>query len=152
MRESRIRESVFADLEIDVDLRAVVELADRLGIALVAVVLSVDLVVDGREAGEAIRAFLADNVGLHGVGAGVGEIYDRADYGIIPQIKDFAVEQAALGFVFVVGKSVGDRNREQERAGDESGLPDNRSARYASLISLSPYYGAIDLIHSGSLA
>src|ERR1700678_4796149 len=65
--------SAGADAQVDVDLGAVVELADRFGIALVAVELGVDFVVHGAgECGEAIGAVLADDVGLNRARAGVG--------------------------------------------------------------------------------
>jgi len=47
------------DLEVDVDLGAVVELADGLGVALVIVELGVDFVVHVRKAGEAVGAVLS---------------------------------------------------------------------------------------------
>src|ERR1700683_3588306 len=143
--------SVSLNLQINVNLCAIVELADGLGVAFLAVVLSIDLIVDRGESGEAICALLADNVGLHGVGAGVGEVDDRADYGIILLIEHLAVEKAALRFVFVVGKSVGHSNREQKRAGDEDGFLACRMTE-VSLICLSRQCGELDLIHSGSSA
>jgi hypothetical protein len=119
--------SVSLNLQINVDLSPIVELTDGLSIALFAVVLSIDLVIHRGEAGKAIRALLTDDVGLHGVGAGVGEVDDRADYGIILLIEDFAIKEATLGFVFVVGESVSHRNREQERSGDERGVRARRT-------------------------
>src|SRR5208282_3998053 len=65
--------------QVDVDLVAVVEMADGLGIALLAIELGVDLVVDvGRELGEMIGPVGPYNVTLDRLGARVGKV----DHGI----------------------------------------------------------------------
>ena len=78
------------DLEIDVDLWPVVELAHRFCIALAAVNLSVDLVVHVGEPWETVGPVLADDVGLDGVSARIGEIDDGADDRIILLVQHLA--------------------------------------------------------------
>jgi len=56
-----------------------------------------------------------------------------------------------LRFVFVVGKSVSQSDREEKRANDEGGFLARRM-REESLIFLSRQLGELDLIHSGSSA
>jgi len=51
-------------------------LADRLGIALMIVVLRVNFVIHVGKPRKPVRAVLPDNVRLNGVGAGVGEVND----------------------------------------------------------------------------
>jgi len=84
------------DFKDQVDLGAVVELAYRFGVALVVVELRVDFVVDGAgERGEAVRAVLADDVGLDGARARVGHIDDGVGKGIVVTIEDLAEQQLA---------------------------------------------------------
>lgn len=94
-----------ADFEVDVDLRAVVELADGFSVALVAFELGVDFVVDVGEAREAVGAVIANDVGFYGVRARVGEVDDGAGNGIVVIVKNLAVEKAALLLVFLIRRS-----------------------------------------------
>ena len=95
-----IESSVGVDLEDHVDLGSIVELAYRFGVALVAVELRVDFVVDGTgERREAIGAILTDDVGLDGARARVGHIDDSVGKGIIATIEDLAEQQLADRFL-----------------------------------------------------
>jgi hypothetical protein len=110
------------DLEVDVNLGSVVELADRPGVTLVVVVLRVDFVVDGGESWKTVGAVLSHDVGFHGMGARVGEVHDGTDDGIILRIEDFAGEQPALLLVFFIERTAGHGNQKDERANEERGV------------------------------
>lgn len=94
------------DLQVNVNLRSFVELADGFGLALVPVVLRIDFVIYRGEAGETVGAFLADDVRLHRVSAGIGQVDDGAGDRIILLIKHFTEQQAPLLFFFLVGHGV----------------------------------------------
>jgi hypothetical protein len=96
------RGSASVNTEIEVDLGAIVELADGLGLALMTFVLGVDLVVNGvGECGEAVAAILADDVGFYGAGARIGQINDGVGNGIVMRVEDFAKQQAAGRLVLI---------------------------------------------------
>src|SRR5215813_12008341 len=68
------------NLQVDIDLLAVIELAHGLGVALAAIKLSINFVVDvGGKRWESIGAIAAYDVGLHGTSARVREIYHGID-------------------------------------------------------------------------
>jgi hypothetical protein len=90
------------NLQVNVDLGAVVELADGLGIALMAFVLGVDLVVDGAgKGGEAIGAIGSDDVAFDGAGAAVGEVNDGVGERVILQVEDLTEKKAAGRFILL---------------------------------------------------
>src|SRR5271157_5632482 len=89
--------------QIEVDLGAIVELADGLDVAFAAFVLGVDLVVDGGgKGGETVGAIRPHDIGLNRTSAGVGQINDGVRNGVIPLVEDFAEEQAPGGFLLLV--------------------------------------------------
>src|SRR5579863_9860646 len=84
------------NLEVEVNLGPVIELADGLGFAFPPFVLGVNLIVDrGGKRGKAVGAVDTDDIGFYRAGAGVGEVDDGIGQGIILRIKYFAEEQAA---------------------------------------------------------
>ena len=126
------------DLQIKVDLGAVVKLADGLSVAFAIVELSIDLIVDGGEAGKTISAVLPDDIGLYRVGAGIGEIDDGIDHRVILLIEYFAEEQTALLPVLLIrGGGDGNGYHEKESGGNESGIAESTSGSHASLNSSS---------------
>src|ERR1700758_5218412 len=89
----RATPSLGVNAKIDVYLLAGVELADGLGVTLVAIKLGVDFIVDiGREGGDVIGAVLRRDIGFYGAGAGVGEVNDGRRQGIVLTINDSAGE------------------------------------------------------------
>ena len=109
------------DLQVEVDLGTVVELADGFGIALTALELSVDLVVDGGgEGGKAIGAVRADDVGFHGASASVGDVNDGVGKRIVLRVEHFAEEQAADRLLFLVRRGAGERTKDGQQAQQES--------------------------------
>src|SRR5258708_18896714 len=134
----RAQASLGMDLQINVDLGAVVELADGFSVAFTIVELSIDLIVDGGEAGKTISAVLPDDIGLYRVGAGIGEIDDGIDHRVILLIEYFAEEQTALLPVLLVrGGGSRDGHYEKERNGNESGIAESTSGSHARLNSSS---------------
>src|SRR5258708_32580322 len=124
--------SLCVDLEIDVYLGPVVELTDRLGVALAVIMLSVNLVIHSGQAREAVGAILADDVGLHRMSARIGEVNDGPHHGIILLVEHFAVEQAALLLIFLVGGSMSHhRQHHKNRTGDQWGLLESTSGNHA---------------------
>lgn len=79
------------DLQDQVNLGAVVELADGLGIAFVVLELGVHLIVDSRsERGEAIAPVFTYNIRLHRASPGVRNINYRIGEGIIVVIQNLS--------------------------------------------------------------
>jgi hypothetical protein len=131
------------DLEIDIDLWAVIELADRFGVAFVAVELGVNLVIDRGETGKTVSAVFADDVGFYGVGTGVGEIHDRVGDRIVMLIEDFAVEQAAL-LLILVGSGVGSEGKNKKKCGSSDEETQHSAAHDIHCTSGAPRAKALD--------
>src|SRR5215469_5731963 len=112
------------DLKVEIDLGAFVELADRLGVALVAVVLGVHLVIDyGGQGGKTILAVGSNNVGLDGASASIGHVNDSVFQGIVLRVQHLAVEQPADGFLFLIGSGTGEcAQNKQESAHKQNSL------------------------------
>src|SRR5213083_902085 len=109
------RGSVGVDFEVNIDLGAVVELADGLGIALLALVLGIDFVVHRRgERRKAVGAVYSDNIGLNGPSAGIGDVDDGVGKRVVLRIEHFAEEQTADGLLFLVGRSSANRAERKE--------------------------------------
>src|SRR5579872_4223147 len=105
------------DSQIDVNLGAIVELADRFRIAFVAVELGVDLVVGGGKAGKAVGAFVPDDIGFYSVRAQVGKVDDRVEDRIVLLIENLAQKKPALGFFFLVGSGKGGKRNDKQQGG-----------------------------------
>src|ERR1700758_4046963 len=89
----KVREAESAGIyfQVHVDLGAVVELADRLGIAAMALVLGINFVIDGgRESRETVGAIGADDIGFHRASAGIGEIDNGVGKRVIPRVEHLA--------------------------------------------------------------
>ena len=106
------------DFQVHVDLGAVVELANPFGIALFAVILGIDFVIDGRgEGGKTVRTVFADDVSFHGSSSCVGDIDDGVGYGIVLLVENFSKKQASGGFLFLIcqrrARDQSDRDKHQ---------------------------------------
>ena len=112
------------DSEVEVDLGAIVELADGLGVALMAVVLGVDLVVDGGgESGKAVGAIPAHDVGFHSTGSRIGDVDNGVRKRVVLRVENLAVEQAANGLLFLIGQCSGSgAESEHEETAERDGL------------------------------
>src|SRR5215469_10381963 len=99
--------SLQIDPEHDIDLLTIVELAHRLGIALVPLVLGVNLVIHvGGELGELIGAVRADDVAGDRVSTGIGKVDDRVDDRVVLFIENLTGEHApGRGLVPGVGRN-----------------------------------------------
>ena len=100
--------STNVNLQVEVDLRAVIELADGFGLAFVAFILSVYLVVNSRGEGrKTVGAVRTDNVGLHGAIPRIRDVDDGVGHGVVLRIENLAKEEAAYGFFFFVREGPG---------------------------------------------
>src|SRR5271163_3528126 len=102
--------SVFAiaiDLQVDVDGLTIIELADRLRMALTVVELGVDFVINiGLQGRKAVRSVGSYNVGLYRASMGVGQVDDRVLQWIIAVVKHLAGEQARFILLRISSKQL----------------------------------------------
>src|SRR6266403_235041 len=111
--------SAIVDLEIDIYLLPIVELADRLGVALVAVELGVNLVVDIRgERWEAVDAIVANDIGLNRARARIGQVDDRVRERCLLPVQDLAGECAAVIALLVKGTGCGKADQQEHQRYD----------------------------------
>lgn len=98
-----------------VHLGTVVELAKRLGVALRAFVLGVDLVVNGRRKGrKAIGSVLAYDVRSNGTCAGICNVNHGVGECVVLRIKDLTEKQATRAFIFLaLGIGYGESRKNQ---------------------------------------
>ena len=90
-----------ADFQRDVDLGAIVELANRFGCALVFIELGIDFVIDARlEPGKTVGSVSTNDVGFYGACLRVGEIDDGVGQRTVSGVEDFAGEQSGLVYFF----------------------------------------------------
>ena len=104
------------DFQVEIELGAIVKLADAFCIALFALVLSIDLVIDGgRESREAVSPVGSDDIGLDGASAGIGQIDDGIGEGVILMIKNLAKQEPANSLVFLVECRAGERKSDDQK-------------------------------------
>ena len=104
------------DFQVEIDLGAVVELTDGFCIALSALVLGIDLVIDsGRESGEAVSPVGSNDVGLDGASAGISEIDDGVRERVILMIKNLAKQQPADGLILLVERCARERKSDDQK-------------------------------------
>ena len=122
--------------QVDIDLRPIVELAHRTGIALSIIELGVHFIIDSRETREAVSTVLTNDVGFHRVGARIGEVDDGADNGVILLVEHLPRKQSALLFIFFVKSIASSRKQEDESASQERRASGRHSGNHAYVIFL----------------
>src|SRR5450755_1323394 len=92
--------SLGIDFQTDVNFGAIIKLADSFGAALTVAILRIDFVVrGGLKRREAVGSVWANDIGLHGAGVGIGQVYDCVGQRAVAGVQYLAGEQA--GFVFL---------------------------------------------------
>ena len=120
--------NAWVDFQVEVDLRTVVKLADRFSVALAALVLGINLVVDGGgQRGKAVCTVRADDVGFNGSIAGIGDVDDCIRQGIVLRVEDLAEKQAADDLFFFVGRGAGNRAQRHNQGTDNGYSLDHRA-------------------------
>lgn len=104
------------DFQIEINLGAIVELADCFGIALAPLVLGIDFVIDGgRQSREAVGAVRSNNISLDRASSGIGQVDDGIREGIVLTIKNLAEEEPANCLVFLVERSASERTGDHQK-------------------------------------
>src|SRR5580692_10140445 len=100
----------------DVGCFSIVELAHRLGLALLAFILGVNFVVDVRgKLREVVCAVSADDVTFHRMGAGIGEVDDSIRQRVIVPIEHLARQHPPDGVLVLVFRVGGSRHSDAEQ-------------------------------------
>jgi hypothetical protein len=108
------------DLQTDVDLAAIIELADRLGAALAIIELRIDLVIEsGLKSWKAKSTIGSDDVGLYRARMGIRQVDDGIRQRVVAAIQHLACEKTGFFFLRIASEQLDGGGHRGSREGHD---------------------------------